>query len=220
MRLQGQRRPSDARLPASGAPAGQQAVSAARAPPSVPLTQSTSPGSAPRRVTGRPARPITVTSRSQQSAAVRSPPSTTPPAACTASATPPMSVAASSSVAEAGMPRLTVTPTAAAPSAARSLSAPAAARQPISSRASQSRRKWRPSMERSVLTTRSPGAAGMMAQSSPMARASRPRRERMRRMRSNSGPGASGIIGRRPGGSAPGRRGWPPRGSPRRAPGR
>ena len=56
-----------------------------------------------------------------------------------------------------------------APMAARSLSPRARARWPTDSAGCQSRRKWRPAMERSVVTaSSSPGAGRRRAQSSPM----------------------------------------------------
>src|SRR5437867_4745360 len=89
---------------------------------------------------------------------------------------------------ELGTPSDTSTPMGLAPSAARSESAAAVDRHPISCHESQSVRKWTPSRLESMLTASVVRPTRMSAQSSPRSRARDPRRAKMRRRRSNSPP--------------------------------
>src|SRR6266545_5883190 len=121
-------------------------ASASPAPPSRPVTHRPSPSRAPARRTGRCTLPSTHTSTTYFSERTRSPPSTLAPTLCTAAPTPAMISTAGSTFPVArfsfpGIPSETSTPIGSAPSAARSESAAAAARQPISSKVSQSVRK-------------------------------------------------------------------------------
>ena len=85
-----------------------------------------------------------------------------------------------------------------APMAARSLRPLAKARWPTDAGECQSRRKWRPAMERSVVTANSSGRGRSRAQSSPMPSRTipsplRPARVRIWRIKSSS-PGLSSLI--------------------------
>ena len=168
--------------------------SAARAPPRTPVTQIASPGCAPFRVTGRAARPTTVTASATDGPRARSPPSTVPPTAATASPAPRMSSVTSVSLISPGTVSATRTPIGSAPSAARSDSAAAVARHPISSSRSQRRRKCTSSTLTSVLSTRRWADGPITAQSSPKAVACRPSARSMARTRSNSRPGPRSMC--------------------------
>src|SRR5207245_791362 len=115
--------------------------------PRSPRTPSPSPTFAPTRRTGRSAVPSTHTSTRYFSARTRSPPRTLAPTLWAAAPTPVMISTAASSLSVvrfplSGTPSETRAPSGVAPSAARSDSAAAAARQPISGKLSQSVRKW------------------------------------------------------------------------------
>ena len=177
-------------------------ASAAAASPSVPLTQTSSPGLAASRRSDRPgaACPMAVTPSASGPRVVSPPTSATPWAS--ASSKKPSSIASHQASSASGRASERVHQAGAAPIAARSDRLTASAFQPMSAGASEAR-KCTPSLSTSVVTTSSRPAAGRStAASSPIPMTTSARcfaRLRMRAIRSNSTacpPPSAGGAGR------------------------
>ena len=125
--MRGRGRANAMRVVGRGSLPESHAASAARALPSVPVTQIPSPGRAPCRVTARGARPTTVTVIDSEVPRVRSPPSTLPPTSPTHAPMPLIIAVTIASVMSPGSVSAESTPITSAPSAARSERAAAAA---------------------------------------------------------------------------------------------
>ena len=171
------------------------ACTAAALAPRRPVTQISSPASAPFRKTGQEVRPRTTMSSTRgPGERERSPPRIDAPWARPASATPACT-ASRSTPSESGTAMDAKSPSGVAAMAARSESAVTAARYPISRSESQLRRKCTSSTHKSVLRTHPPS---MTAASSPgptrTAAGSSPPDAIAARIQSNSAPGPSRTV--------------------------
>ena len=142
----------------------------AAAAPTFPVSATTSPGLAPRLVTGsRPARsPSAVTAKVTTSALLVSPPATPAPAAAASLAIPSASSRTHPTSRSPGPAKLTRSAVGFAPIAAMSARFLAAAFRPMSPAGDHSRRKCLPSISMSVVATTRPSAAVRTAASSPI----------------------------------------------------